>query len=107
MVNVINHLSAHNLHKGSEVVHSRATLTGAPGVDHLGDGDSHLFVPPAAPLLPERSAASGLFFCVCFERLDLEIGEQQLGWKLRDLSAKERHEHDSPGDHQIDGNGSF
>ena len=47
------------------------------------------------------------FFGVSLKHFDLEVGEQDLGGKIRALSAQQRHEHDSPGNDQIDGDGAF
>ena len=47
------------------------------------------------------------FFCVGLQHFDLGVGEQDLGGKIGAPSAQERHEHDPPGDDEIDGDGPF
>lgn len=47
------------------------------------------------------------FFSVSLKHLDLQVGEQDLGGKLRTLPAEQGHQHDPPGNHQIDGDGTL
>jgi hypothetical protein len=45
-------------------------------------------------------------FCVGVQHLDLEVGEQDRCGKLRAFSAQKGHQHDAPGNDQIDANGA-
>src|SRR5208283_1190573 len=107
MLSRISYHLTSNLRTWTVVVSSPATSTGVPGTGHGYDRDIRLFVLPDAPPPPVGWAVSGLFFSVSAEYLNFEIGEQHFGRKLRGISAQEGHQHNSPGDDQINGDGAF
>ena len=54
-----------------------------------------------------RAGLSIRFFCVGLQHFDLQVREQQLGGKIWARSAQQRHQHDSPDHHEIDGDGAL
>ena len=54
-----------------------------------------------------RVGLQGGLVCLSLRHFNLDVGEQDLGRKIRALSAQERHQHDTPGNDEIDGDGAF
>ena len=44
--------------------------------------------------------------CECLEKLDFEFGEEDLRRKIGLFTTEERHQVDTPGDDEVDGDGA-
>jgi hypothetical protein len=56
---------------------------------------------------PSRIDLSIRFFCVGLQHFNLQVREQALGGKIWARSAQQRHLHDSPAKHEMDGDGAL